>query len=192
MFYKNVKKIKKPNIITVLVNKNNKLNENYTPKDLVKVDKFFSTKECFLRKKVKRKFEKLCRYALKKGFSIKAVSCFRSYDYQKKIYNEYLKETGKEYTDNCSARPGFSEHQTGLAIDIQGSTGTYDDFDKTKEFTWMIDNCYKYGFILRYPVGKENITGFKYEPWHYRYIGKSKAKKIYKKRITLEEFLKRR
>lgn len=192
MFYKNVKTIKKPNSIKVLVNKNNKLNKNYIPKNLVKVPNEYSIKVCYLRKRCANRFIKLCNLAKKQGFNIKAASCYRDYNYQKKVYNEYIKEKGKEYTDLCSARPGHSEHQTGLAVDVKGSIGTYDDFDKTKEFTWMINNSYKLGFILRYPKGKENITGFKHEPWHYRYVGKRIAKKIYKMKITLEEYLKRR
>lgn len=192
MFYKNINKVKKPYKLNVLVNKNNKLSKNYIPKDLVKISNNFSIKECYLRKKCAKQFEKLCKKALQDGYTIKAASCYRDYNYQKKIYNEYVKEKGKDYADNCSARAGHSEHQTGLAIDVQGSTNTYDEFEQTKEFKWMLNNSYKYGFILRYPKGKESITGFKYEPWHYRYIGKRIAKKIFKKKIVLEEYLKRR
>ena len=192
MFYKNIKIIKKPYKINVLVNKNNKLDKEFIPQNLLKVPKNFSIKECYLQKKACKAFEKLCKDANKANYRIKAASCYRSYDYQEKIYNEYIKELGQEYTEMASARPGFSEHQTGLAVDVEGSKDTYDEFEKTKEFKWMLKNAYKYGFILRYPKGKKNITGFKYEPWHYRYIGKRRAKKIYKKRITLEEYLKRR
>ena len=88
----------------------------------------------------------------------------------------------------CSAKPGHSEHQTGLSIDVEGSNLDYDLFAESKEFNWMKNNAHKYGFILRYPKGKEHITGFKYEPWHYRYVGKDVASYIYKNNITLEEY----
>ena len=88
----------------------------------------------------------------------------------------------------CSARPGHSEHQTGLAVDVMGSNNDYDEFEKSIEFSWMKENAHKYGFILRYPKGKENITGFKYEPWHYRYVGLITATRIFKENITLEEY----
>ena len=88
----------------------------------------------------------------------------------------------------CSARAGHSEHQTGLAVDVAGSNDSYDDFEASIEFNWMKKNAHKYGFILRYPKGKEKITGFKYEPWHYRYIGIDIATEIYEKDITLEEY----
>ena len=187
MFYKNINKIKKPYSLKVLVNKNNKLNKNYIPKDLIKIDTEYSIKELYLRKKAKIAFEKLCKCAKKEGFIIKASSCYRSFEYQKRIYNEYVLEKGKDYADMCSARAGHSEHQTGLAVDVEGSYGTYDDFEITKEYKWMKDNSYKFGFILRYPKGKEYITGFKFEPWHYRYIGKRLSKKVYKNKLAFEE-----
>ena len=176
----------------VLINKNNGLDKNYIPKDLKIINNNFSIKKIYLRKKTKKAFEKLCKECKKHNLYIKAASGYRSYNYQKKIYYEYVKEKGKEYADLCSAKPGFSEHQTGLAIDIEGSTGTYDDFELTKEFNWISKNAYKFGFILRYPKEKENITGYKYEPWHYRYIGKRLAKKLFFNNITLEEYYKKK
>ncbi len=170
----------------ILVNKKNKLNKNYKPNDLVKVSKKFSTKECYLRKKVNKAFTRLCKNALKSNLDLKAISCFRSYEYQKNLYINYIKEMGFTKASFCSAKPGCSEHQTGLAIDINYDN---DSFDSTKESKWLINNAYKYGFILRYPKGKEYITGYKYEPWHYRYVGKRIARIMYKKKITLEEYL---
>ena len=87
-----------------------------------------------------------------------------------------------------SARPGYSEHQTGLVIDIDNYNDDYENFDKTKEFEWMNNNSYKYGFILRYPKGKTDITGYDYESWHYRYVGKEIAKYIYENNITFDEY----
>ena len=130
---------------------------------------------------------KLC--ALKAGVKLKIVSGFRSYEYQEKIYNIYVKEFGEEKTNTFSAKPGHSEHQTGLAIDICEDS---DKFIGSKEDIWLQQNAYKFGFIVRYPKGKEHITGYKYEPWHLRYVGTKHAKIIHNKNITLEEYLKLR
>ena len=122
------------------------------------------------------------------GLNIIAVSTYRSYFYQQELYNNYVKTMGEKKALLASAKPGHSEHQTGLALDVMGSNGDYNKFENTPEFKWMRHNAYKYGFILRYPKGKEHITGFKYEPWHYRYVGKKIAKEIYENNITLEEY----
>ena len=114
------------------------------------------------------------------------ASGYRSYATQQELYNGYVKKDGKEKADKYSARPGYSEHQTGLAMDLNVVN---DSFAGTKEAIWIEKNCYKYGFIIRYPKGKENITGYKYEPWHIRYVGKDLAKKITESGLTLEEYL---
>ena len=118
------------------------------------------------------------------------VSGFRSYDYQAELYNNYVSRDGKEAADRYSAEPGHSEHQTGLAIDV----GSYDSavllqtsFEYTPEFQWMKDVAHEYGFIIRYMKGKEDITGYMYEPWHLRYVG-DKATEIYESGLTLEEY----
>ena len=113
------------------------------------------------------------------------------FDRYYKSKNLSINEKGIVYADKCSARPGHSEHQTGLSIDVMGSNNDYNIFDKSKEFKWMKDNAHKYGFIMRYPKNKEYITGFKYEPWHYRYVGIDTAQKIYENNITLEEYKRR-
>lgn len=189
-FYKNIKKIKNPNDILVLVNKNNQLSNDYIPLNLEEISLEYATEEKYLQKKAKEAFEALSKNAKKNGYSIIAVSTFRSYEYQDKLYNYYIDTKGLKYADLCSARPGHSEHQTGLAVDVMGSNRDYDQFEQSIEFTWMRENAHKFGFILRYPKGKEKITGFKYEPWHYRYVGKDVAKIIYENEITLEEYYK--
>ena len=131
-------------------------------------------------------FEKMRECAKCDNVYLKIISGFRSYAYQKKIYEEYLKEFGEEKTDTFSARAGHSEHQTGLAFDICEDS---DKFIGTKEDMWLRKNAYKFGFIIRYPKGKEYITGYKYEPWHIRYVGKCASKEISDKNITLEEYL---
>ena len=174
---------------SILVNKNNKLESTYIPEDLESINLNFSCKDKYLRHAAKIAFEKMASDALKDGMHIIAVSTYRSYDYQEKLYNEYVKTKGFYYAETCSARPGHSEHQTGLSVDVADLSLDYDNFENTKEFIWMINNSYKYGFILRYPKGKFHITGFKYEPWHFRYVGDI-AQYIYENNITLEEYKK--
>ena len=186
-FYNNIKEIT-PSNYTYIINKNNKLNKNYIPNDLELIDIKYSCEDKKLRKKAKNAFEKMAINAKKEGFNIIIVSAFRSYDYQEKLYNNYVNELGHFRANIASAKPGHSEHQTGLSIDVANSTLDYDNFENTKEFNWMINNAHKYGFILRYPKAKYHITGFKYEPWHYRYVGIKLASYIYKNNITLEEY----
>lgn len=189
-FYKNIEYIHHPNDILVLVNKNHKLDKNYVPKDLTKIDISYAFEDKFMRKEAKDAFEKLSMTAKSLGYRIVATSTYRSYEYQEALYTQYVKEKGLEYADLCSARKGHSEHQTGLAVDVEGSNQDYDEFEKSPEFSWMINHAHEFGFILRYPKNKTNITGFKYEPWHYRYVGHEVAKIIFEKNITLEEYLK--
>ena len=120
------------------------------------------------------------------GINLFVKSGYRSYIDQKIIYNGYVARDGKEGADRYSARPGHSEHQTGLAFDINS---TYDSFADTPEAKWLAENSYKYGFIIRYPKDKEHITGYKYEPWHVRYLGVDKAKEVFDSGLCLEEFL---
>lgn len=188
-FYENIKEIKEPYNYLVLVNKNHKLKNLFIPSDLEEINLKFANKDKKLRKEARIAFEHLSNDAYKDGYKIIAVSAFRDYEYQKNLYNNYVIDKGIKYADACSARAGHSEHQTGLAVDVMGSNNDYNLFNVSPEFEWMVNNAHKYGFILRYPEGKENITGFKYEPWHYRYVGVKTASIIYKKKITLEEYL---
>lgn len=112
-------------------------------------------------------------------------SGFRSYTVQKNLYNSYVSRDGVKNADRYSARPGYSEHQTGLAFDINYADSR---FTGTAQAVWLAENAHKYGFILRYPEGKESVTGYMYEPWHYRYIGVENAEKIYASGLTLEEY----
>lgn len=120
------------------------------------------------------------------GISLWVKSGYRSYIDQKIIYNGYVERDGNEAADTYSARPGHSEHQTGLAFDLNSTASSFAD---TPEAKWIAENSYKYGFIVRYPKGKESITGYMYEPWHVRYIGVEKAKEVYESGLSLEEFL---
>lgn len=138
-------------------------------------------------------FEQMATDAKALGFDLVAFSGFRSYEYQTTLYNNYVNRDGKEAADRYSARPGHSEHQTGLAFDI--GEKTREDLWLTAEFgetpagKWLADNAYKYGFILRYPEGKEDVTGFMYEAWHFRYLGVEKATEVKQTGLTLEEYL---
>ena len=124
--------------------------------------------------------------AAEDGISLFIVSGFRSYDDQDVIYNRYVSQDGKAEADRYSARPGHSEHQTGYAFDLNSLEEYFAD---TPEGIWLAENCHKYGFIIRYPKGKEHITGYMYEPWHVRYLGVDIATFVYESGLTLEEYL---
>ena len=134
----------------------------------------------------KEQFAKLAGDAAVEGMSIFVSSGYRSYAEQEKIYNNYVSTFGKTKTDFVAARPGHSENQTGLAIDVNYMSDT---FASSPEAKWLADNAYKYGFIIRYPKGKESITGYQYEPWHIRYVGADTAKVLHDNNWTLEEYL---
>lgn len=189
-FYKNIKNIDNPDDINVLVNKNNKLSQNYIPSDLIMLNRKYANEYKYMREIAATNFEKLSEDAYKLGYKIIAVSTYRSYSYQEELFNSYVKNKGEEYALKCSAKAGHSEHQTGLAVDVMGSNNDYDEFESSIEFEWMKNNAHKYGFILRYPKDKTKITGFKYEPWHYRYVGDI-AKYLYENNLTLEEYKKK-
>lgn len=187
-FYKDIKNIKNPSSYIVLVNKNNRLDDCYIPSDLIKIDSKYTDGLKYLRKDALVNIYNLIDDARKLGYFINITSAYRSYSYQDNLYNYYVESKGKEYADSCSARPGHSEHQTGLSVDIEGSNRDYDNFVNSKEFNWVSSNAHLYGFILRYNKDKVNITGFKYEPWHYRYVGKDIATYIYNNNLSLEEY----
>ncbi len=134
----------------------------------------------------KAAFDRMQVAASAEMMSLSIVSGYRSYATQKETYNRFVNRDGQEKADTCSARPGHSEHQTGLAFDINYAG---DSFGSTPEAAWLAENCWKYGFIIRYPKDKSDITGYKYEPWHIRYLGEENAKKVYQSGLTLEEYL---
>lgn len=129
---------------------------------------------------------KLQKAAKDAGYTISTLSGYRSYARQVELYNAYVQRDGKQKADTYSARPGHSEHQTGLTFDIGAIENNYGE---TAAGKWLQAHCHEYGFIIRYPKGKESITGFQYEPWHVRYIGIEAATEVQKKGITLEEYL---
>lgn len=143
-------------------------------------------------KEARAAFQELAAEASLSGYDLVAFSTYRSYDYQTQLYDRYVTNDGQEAADRYSARPGYSEHQTGLAFDIGEKLFEQhfarESFGETAAGRWVAANAYKYGFIMRYPKGSEKITGYMYEPWHFRYIGVELAGKVYQSNETLEEF----
>ncbi|XID95738.1 D-alanyl-D-alanine carboxypeptidase family protein [Paenibacillaceae bacterium WGS1546] len=181
--------------IYVLVNKQRNLPSNYEPEDLVVPDVPFSftgdSPKKQMRKEAARALEALFRAAEEDGIELKAVSGYRSYATQKSIFESNASKKGEEVANRTSARPGQSEHQTGLAMDISSAGVGYaleESFGKTKEGKWLAKHAPDHGFIIRYPKGEESITGYSYEPWHVRYVGKEIAKDITNKGETLERY----
>lgn len=173
----------------MIVNKYHYFDEKYEPKDLTTFDmKYCDTAIQSATKEVHDQFIKMYDDALSEGITILVNSGYRSYSLQKTSYNNFLRNDSKEVVDTYSARPGFSEHQTGLALDILSPGYNFDNFQDSDAFKWLSDNAYKYGFILRYQENKQNITGYKYEPWHYRYLGEDVAKDVKDAGITYDEY----
>lgn len=187
-YYEDTKKIKNPDDIIVLVNKYRYLDENYEPKDLVDMDDEFannSDNQKRLRKEPYIWFKKMVKDAKKVGISFYAESAFRTYNYQEIIYNSYLSVYGRANTDAVAARPGHSEHQTGLTVDLANIWTLKEGME---EYEWVKKNAHKYGYIIRYEPDKEDITGYGAESWHIRYVGKDIATYIYKHNITFDEY----
>ena len=183
-YYENPVIVKDYNV-NVLVNKYNQLDSSFEPKDITELTKCSGKGES-LSLDAKLAYDELCEASLKDGMSLGVTSSYRSYESQQKIYNSYLKSNGQEYVDKYVALPGYSEHQTGLALDVKSLNAS--PFKITNEYKWMINNAYKYGFILRYPEEKADITGYNAEAWHFRYVGKEAADYIYKNNITYDEY----
>ena len=178
----------------ILVNKNNKLAIDYEPNTLVDSDiafeEYIDCKQ--LDERTSNAAKEMFNAALKENINLIAISGYRSYSVQQNLYNSRVEVKGIEKTRQYTAEPGASEHQTGLAIDIVCNDYPYldEEFENTDAFKWLFNNCYKYGFILRYQKGKEDITGYNYEPWHFRYIGDVDiAKDIMERGICFEEFI---
>ncbi|MGM9975242.1 MAG: M15 family metallopeptidase [Clostridiaceae bacterium] len=175
----------------LLVNDSYVLDKKYKPGSLRKVNIDFvgniSSEEKYLTEAAAEAVEEMFAKAQKEGIILVGSSGYRSYKSQKDIYLRDLAAKGEEYVSAYVAVPGSSEHQTGLAIDITNEASWMTG--ESTEARWLRDNCHLFGFILRYPEGKEHITGKSYEPWHLRYVGKEAAEEIYAQGITLEEYM---
>ena len=199
----------------LLVNKENAVGEDHIPEELVDVNTDYTNagKAIMLEKTVAEAAISMIDAMKEAGIAnVSITSGYREYSYQKTLFDRYIakeKAAHPDWSDDevrkevltYSAPPGTSEHQTGLCVDLwtsdmlelenYGHEGSYDDkgFAETAAFEWLQENAHKYGFILRFPENKTDITGYSYESWHYRYVGEKHAKKIHKKGITLEEYL---
>lgn len=185
-FYTNIRDSNLDDGIFILCNKYNKLSQNYVP-ELVNINSKYTSSGGKLHPVAYEAFKEMVDNASLDGIKLYNVSAYRSYWTQSYLYNNYKNRDGVLKADTYSARAGYSEHQTGLATDINTASSSA-HFENTKEYAWLMENCYKYGFILRYPKGKEYITGYKYEPWHYRYVGVEVATYIHENDITYEEY----
>lgn len=178
--------------IPLLVNKHNGLEKGYVPSDLIDVPSSGENGVVQMRKEAGEAFKKLSEWAKTEGFTLNACSAYRSADYHDKLWKNGEKSGGTEYADRWWTRSGYSEHQTGLAVDIRINNDR-SDLDAVRkypqEYQKLLDNIVNYGFILRYPEGKEGITGIAPESWHLRYVGKETAEEIAKKGAVLEQYI---
>lgn len=162
----------------LLVNKNHCLPPSYNPGGLTPETEFA--------------LNSMIADASSEGIDLVMVSGYRSFEYQIEVFNYWVNTLGYDEATQVSAIPGYSEHQTGLAVDVGAANGVCElqtCFESTQEGQWVKDNAHEYGFIIRYPYGKEDITGYSYEPWHLRYVGVDVATYIYENNLTLEEYL---
>ena len=191
-FYEDTKKTDTSKNNLMIVNKFNYLEEDYVPDDLKVITSKYSwgsNGSQKTRAEVLEQFLKMHEDAEANNIYLMVMLSYRDYNEQANIYNEYKEYHGEAYADKIAARPGFSEHQTGLALDIFSLKDSLQStFKDSETYEWLKNNAYKYGFIIRYPEGKEKITGFTFEPWHYRYVGIEDAKKIHDLDITFEEY----
>ncbi len=183
-----------PTSIAVLVNKEYGLPDGYEPDDLVKPDIPFVyeyEEVHYLRQEAAEALIEMFEASKEDGIELAGVSGYRSYAIQKTLYENYVKRDGEEAANRYSAKPGHSEHSTGLAMDVAGISGkcaANNCFANTDEAKWLAEHAHKFGFIIRYPEGKEEITGYQYEPWHLRYVGKELAQILTENAWTMEEF----
>ena len=177
--------------LLMLVNKQNAIPDGYVPADLVTVP-LDSLREIKLCLEASNALEELFAGAAAQGYQLICCSGYRDYDTQVEVHNTEVNTYGEAAADLVSAPAGYSEHETGLAVDITSASVNYDlveDFGNTPEGQWVADHAADYGFIIRYPNGRESVTGYTYEPWHLRYVGKDVAKEIMSQDTTLEEYL---
>ena len=191
-FYTDPIAIRNPSSLAVLCNKYYYLSKSYVPSDLVNVATEHTRNGAKLSKVANDAFAAMCDAAEKDGIELRITTAYRSYGLQSTLYNNYVAQDGKTKADTYSARPGYSEHQTGLAMDLGGKTPSggwsLNYFEASPAFDWMQKHAVEYGFILRYPKDKVDITGYQYEPWHYRYVGKEVARAIVDEGLCYEEY----
>lgn len=188
--YENTVKVSALDSICMLVNKYSGLPEDYEPSDLVQVPSSGENENVRMRKEAAEAFEKLIEAASNEGFILNACSAYRSYAYQVGLFNIGAASYGEEYADRYWTRPGYSEHQSGLAVDIRmdNDCSDLDAVRYNSHYNWLLENMHTYGFILRYPDDKEDKTKIAPESWHLRYVGVDLATYLYEKNLTLDEY----
>ncbi|MDO4553258.1 MAG: M15 family metallopeptidase, partial [Bacillota bacterium] len=182
--------------VLLLVNKQHPLSPDYRPEDLTSI-KYYAADRSesgrYMRAEAAEAFHRLVETAAaEEGYTIVMTTAYRSYSFQKILWDNYVAQDGEALASTYSARPGTSEHQTGLAVDVSSPSVNYRltrEYGETAEGAWLRENAHRFGFIIRFPQGKEEITGYNYEPWHLRYVGEEAAAEIYEQGITLEEYL---
>ena len=174
-----------------LVNKDYRIAADYVPDDLVMPDVKRTSGSVMMRKEAAQALEQMFEAAKEEKINLVAVSGYRSYQTQRAIYNRRLKAAGKAHVDRFVALPGTSEHQLGLAMDVTRpkTDGLSRSFGQTKEGQWLLKNCYRFGFILRYKEEWEDVTGYGYEPWHIRYVGAEHALRIQEWDVPFETYV---
>lgn len=181
--------------LLILVNKEHPIDQDYKPEDLVKIRYYVADRSettRYMRAEAADAFHGLVENASEEGIELRMTTAFRSYDFQKILFDSYAEKEGEAAANTYSARPGQSEHQTGLAVDVSSPSVGYQltgKYSETKEGKWLAEHAHEFGFIIRFPKGKEDITGYQYEPWHIRYVGLASAREIHERNLTLEEFL---
>ena len=183
--------LKDINSVHVIINKKHTLPEDYEPGDLVSPNVMKMKDSCTMREEASKALEKMFEAASDEGLKLLLVSGYRSYSYQKSLFDIYTARDGEEAANRYSAKAGQSEHQTGLAADLGAADQACllkECFKDSEEGKWLKENSYLFGFILRYPQEKEEITGYVYEPWHFRYIGLQEAYLVHESGLTLEEY----
>ncbi len=172
----------------MLVNKFYKLSETYVPSDLVDVSLSYAYEGKQVSKVMYDSLTNMLDAAKESGYNLVVSQGYRSYADQEEAYNDIEASSGVDYADKVAARPGHSEYQTGLSVVVKPLYTEGSDMENSPEHTWILENAYKYGFILRYPKDKENITGFSYDAWRLRYVGSNAARIIHNENITFDEY----
>ena len=183
-YYTDTEAVKDPDSLFVVVNKYNYLDANFIPKNLKPL---FNNSNATMVAEAADAYEELVNAAKKDGITLVATTAYRSYGFQSTLYNNYKAKDGEQAADTYSARPGYSEHQTGLAADLNDPNYSARRLSP-EDYEWLKNNCDKFGFIIRFPEGKEDITGYQEEDWHIRYLGKETAKKVKDSGLTLDEY----
>jgi zinc D-Ala-D-Ala carboxypeptidase len=190
-FETNLKVVADGNYPLALVTKETTLKSNYAPSDLRQIpDYMHPARELWLREEPLARLEALWQAASDDGVLLTIISAYRSYDYQKTLFQNYADNYGEEAANRFSARAGQSEHQLGTTVDFGGTAVDLNAaYAETDQGRWLAENAYRFGFAMSYPEGKETVTGYIFEPWHYRYIGLQDAQEWYLSGLSLKEFL---